>query len=89
MGQWRCSGSEQTVVLSPGAVLTEHRNFKRTGYTDLVVECLANPARKVLGRDGDIDLHTLFANQTRDFPKLPRNGRELLSQKYYSVPVEL
>jgi len=91
MGKWRCSGSEPTIVLSPGAVLTPGRNFKRTGYNELLAECLLRQGAYKLGRDPNdpIDLRRLFVNQTRVFKKLPHNGLALLVNKYPSDPVEL
>jgi len=91
MGRWRCSGSEPTAVLSPGGVLTMHRNFKRTGYAELAAECLARPTACRLGRDGKdpIDLRRLWMNQNRHFPELPRIARDLLESTYLSDPVEL
>jgi len=79
------------VVLSPGAVLSPHRNFKRTRYEELVVECLARPEASVLGSNPSdpIDLRRLFVNQTRIFPKLPKTAKALVDNRYPSTPVEL
>ena len=91
MGKWRCSGSDPAVVLSPGAVLSPHRNFKGTRYEELVVECLARPGASVLGSNPNdpIDLRRLFVNQTRIFPQLPKTGKALLDNIYQSAPVML
>lgn len=89
MGKWRCSSEEQAAILSPGAVLTADRNFKRTGYVDFVVQCLSHPSATKLGVDGDIDLKNLWMNQNRVFPELPKRAGDLLERKYLSEPVEL
>ncbi len=91
MGKWRSSGSEVTVVLSPGAVLTNERNFKRTGVAELMAECMARPAAYQLGVNPDdrIDLRKLFLNQTRVFDRIPGNAKALLEGTYLSSPVEL
>jgi len=91
MGKWRCSGSEPTVVLSPGAILTVDRRFKRTDYPDLIAECMARLGASKLGQDADnlIDLRMLWRTQTRVFPKLPKTAGALLGERYYSEPVEM
>jgi len=87
LGRWRCSGEEPAIVLSPGAVATLSRNFKRTGYVELLVDLLKRPKAYKYGRDRDIDLRNLFLNQTREFDELPRTGEELLGKHYLSNPV--
>ena len=89
MGRWRDAGSQSAIILSPGAVITPTRNFKRTGYADLLVQLLKQPAASKFGRDGDIDLRRIFLNQNRNFSKLPHTGRALLDNRYSSEPVEL
>ncbi|KKN72361.1 hypothetical protein LCGC14_0411880 [marine sediment metagenome] len=91
MGRWRSADSQPTFVLSPGAIITPYRNFKRTGYVDLLVECLTHPMAYQLGNDpsNPIDLHKLFLNQTRSFGVLPVTGERLLNMRCTSYPVEL
>ena len=89
MGEWRCSGSEPTFVLSPGAIISPHRNFKQTSFGQLLVECLNRPTAYRLGDNSDVDLRRLFSNQNRRFPKLPHNAQSLLEEKYRSEPVVL
>jgi hypothetical protein len=89
MGKWRCSGNEPAIVLSPGAVITNNRNFKRTGYAELWSECMAHPGSYKLGIGGDIDLHKLWLNQNRVFGSLPGTARELLGKIYQSDTTEL
>ncbi len=89
MGRWRSAGSEPTFVLSPGAVVTPYRNFKRTGYAELLVQLLEQPSATKFGKDRDIDLRKLFLNQTRSFGVLPLTGEKLMARPYISYPVEL
>ncbi len=91
MGQWRCSGDGPAIVLSPGAVLTLDRNFKKTGYAELVADCLAHPTASKFGADPHdlIDLKKLFLNQTRTFAVLPQAGAALLNMKSVSDPIQL
>lgn len=86
MGKWRCQGSQPTIILSPGAILTDVRNYKGMGYSELVEQVREHPAGSSYG---DIDLSRLFLNQTRNFPKLPKTGRALLEGKYQSEPTIL
>ena len=89
MGQWRNTGSQPTFILSPGAVITPDRNFKKTGYVDLILDICKRPSAAKYGVDKDIDLRGLFRSQTREFEKLPKRGSELLERKYISSPVEI
>ncbi len=89
MGRWRSAGSEPTFILSPGAVITPHRNFKRTGYNELLIQLCKYPLSSAFGKDGDIDLRKLFLSQTRVFPEFPRTGQALLSGKYLSEAIVL
>lgn len=90
MGQWRCTGSESAFVLSPGAIVSPERNFKRTGYHDLLSECERRPTSYLLGKDrkDPINVRHLFLRQTRGFSKMPRNARDLLGV-FGSGPVDL
>ncbi|MDD4984324.1 MAG: hypothetical protein PHQ43_00845 [Dehalococcoidales bacterium] len=91
MGKWRCSGSESAVVLSPGAVITPSRNFKRVGYAELMAECYARPSASRLGvnKSDLIDLRRLWVNQTRVFEGLPKTARELVSSRFLSNTTEM
>lgn len=91
MGQWRSSKCEPAVVFSPGGIITPRRNFKRLGYDELVAQCIEKPGARLLYKvkEDPIDLRKLFLTQTRVFPELPRNARELLENRYLSSPVEL
>jgi len=90
MGQWRCAGQESAFVLSPGAIVSPERRFKRTSYEDLLSECEQRPTSYLLGKDhkDPINVRHLFLRQTRSFPKMPKNARDLLGV-FESEPVEL
>lgn len=92
LGQWRCSGSEPTVVLSPGMILTPSRSVKGVTYKQFIEAVLASPlsskyAFDVRGKKVDIDLSALHLYQDREYEKLPRNGGELLREKFMSEPL--
>lgn len=91
MGSWRCAGSGSAFVLSPGAIVSPGRNFKRTSYHDLFLECGIKPAAYLLGRDrkDPINVRQLFLRQIRGFPKMPERARDLLTRVYSSEPVNL
>jgi len=91
MGGWRCAGCESAFVLSPGAIVTSDRNFKRTGYADLLAECGRRPTAYRLGSDRSdpIDLRRLFLTQTRGFTEMPKQARDLATKTYLSEPVHL
>jgi len=90
MGQWRCAGQEAAFVLSPGAIISPERRFKRTNYEDLLSECERRPTSYLLGKDrkDPINVRHLFLRQTRSFPKMPKNARELMGV-FESEPVRL
>lgn len=90
MGQWRCAGQEAAFVLSPGAIVSPERRFKRTNYEDLLSECERRPTSYLLGKDrGDpINVRHLFLRQTRSFPKMPKNAGGLLCV-FESEPLRL
>jgi len=87
MGEWRYSGVHPMIVLSPGAVITPKRNYKRTGYAELLEQLQNHPAASKFGKDGDIDLRDLFALQQRQFENLPMTGNDLLRERYQSASV--
>lgn len=89
MGRWRSSGSEPTIVLSPGAVLSPNRNFKSTGYSEMLSQCQERPTASKFGVNKDIDLRNLWLNQNRSFPKSPRTGGELLGNRFGSEPINI
>lgn len=91
MGKWRCQGEEQAVVLSPGGIITNDRNFKKTGFTEFVVECLEHPQASKLGVDekDPVDLKKLWVNQNRQYPELPERAGDLMERTYLSEPVEI
>jgi len=84
MGEWRYSGSHPMIVLSPGAVITPKRNYKRIGYVELLEQLQNHPSASKFGKDSDIDLRDLFALQQRQFDDLPMVGRDLLDRTYQS-----
>lgn len=86
MGNWRSAGSQPTFVLSPGAIVNTARNYKQTGYDELLEQIKARPNTSMYGNNGDIDLKLLPMNQSRVFPDLPKTGRALLSKSYLSSP---
>lgn len=90
MGDWCRSETGSAFILSPGAIITPGRDFKRTDYASLLTQCVEHPKAALLGNDpaDPIDVRRLFLNQTRGFDKLPRNGGELLATTYPSRPVE-
>lgn len=91
MGHWRCTGQEAAFVLSPGAIVSnDGRRFKRTDYRDLLADCETRPSAYLLGEDHDdrINVRQLFLRQTRSFPKMPKNARDLLST-FDSEPVRM
>ncbi len=89
MGKWRNAGCESAVVLSPGAIISESRNFKGIGYPEFVTQLYSKPQASKYGINGDIDLRNLFLTQTRKFDKLPRTGQDLLDNQYLSSPIEM
>jgi len=91
IGGWREAGQESAFALSPGAIISsDGRRFKRTDYDDLLAECESRPTAYLLGKDpGDrINVRHLFLRQTRGFPKMPKNARDLLGV-FDSEPVKL
>lgn len=86
MGKWRMQNTQPTVILSPGAILSDTRRYKGMDYLQLVSLIQEHPASSSYG---DIDLGRVFLNQTRIFARLPKTGRALLEGNYRSGPVEL
>jgi hypothetical protein len=91
MGGWRCTGSEPAFVLSPGGIVSPDRNFKRTGYADLLEECQKRPRATHLGRNASdpIDIGRLFLTQTRGYTEMPAKARDLLTRVYHSETISL
>jgi hypothetical protein len=88
MGSWRFAGTESAFVLSPGAIVSTERNFKKTGYAELLAQCQGHPRARVLGADRSdpIDLGRLFLTQTRGFLDMPEKASDLLNRSFLSVP---
>jgi hypothetical protein len=90
MGQWICKGSQPTIILSPGRILTSTRPKNGATYGLLSALAEAYPNRRQYDAGGTVvDLNTLHIDQTRVFNKLPRTGRELVSECCKSEPVVL
>jgi hypothetical protein len=89
MGSWRYSGSEPTIVLSPGAILTPYRSHKRMDYVDMLSFCLEHPGSSHLWKvkNNIVDLHLLFLNQIRVFSRFPSTAKDLLEAPCVSDPV--
>ena len=87
MGAWRFAGKESAFVLSPGAILSPERNFKRTGYYDLLDECKRRPRARRMGLDGrdPIDVDRLFITQIRGFERMPERAGDLLGLPFTSM----
>jgi hypothetical protein len=88
MGQWRCSGSQPTIILSPAGIWTSERSPQNVPLGILQALFGAKPSSSRYAFDGwEVDLRTLPAKQNRRFVKLPKTGGQLLGNQYQSEPV--
>lgn len=90
MGQWRCTGSQPTIILSPAGIYTPDRSPQ--GVPLGIIQALfeAKPSSSRYSFDGwEIDLRALQAKQNRAYPKLPKTGGQVLDNQYQSEAVEL
>jgi hypothetical protein len=85
MGQWVCKGSEPVIILSSGRIYTSSRPRGGETYHLLSAMIQAFPNRRRYEFNGSVvDLNGLEMDMTRSFPKLPKTGQALLSEKYQS-----
>lgn len=87
MGSWRMNEPSPFLVASLmyswDGLNTKHPNGEY--YDNILKHIQEKPKSSLIGMD--VDLNLLSHNRT--FEKTPRNGSELLENKYYSKPLEL
>jgi hypothetical protein len=84
MGAWRLNEPSPFIVASMNYQWSTTKRPDGRYYPEVIVDIQKHPQSSVFG---DVDLNLL--EYSRNFPKRPRTGAELLSEKYISEPYEV